>query len=134
MPMSWCPDLHPIAEPAHGLDDVAAELGAELVDVNLDRVALHFLLPAIQTLLDHAFRAQHSGPLHQGFQHGKLAARKADDLAAGDDGHMSRIEHDAVAGQEGRGASGLPPADGPQARAELVEIEWLAEIVVGAGV
>src|SRR3954467_15363210 len=114
MPMSWCADLHPIAEPAHCLDGVAAKLCAEFVNVNLDRVALHLLLPAIEAFFEHVLGAQQSGSLHQGFQYRELAARKADDLATGEDGHVRGIDDDAVAGKERRGASRLPPADGSE--------------------
>ena len=53
--------VSPVAEAAHGLDGVAADLGTQVVDMDLDGVALDVLLPAIEPVFDLALRRTEPG-------------------------------------------------------------------------
>src|SRR6478735_6948601 len=63
--MSLTGGPHAIATPAHCLDHVAADLVAQVVDVNLDGVALDLFLPSVKARLQIVFRVHHLGTFHQ---------------------------------------------------------------------
>src|SRR3954469_7664861 len=72
---------HHVAEPAHGADEVGAELLAQAVHVDLDGVAADVVLPAVKLLFQLALGEHHARALQHGFQHGPLAWREAQRLA-----------------------------------------------------
>src|SRR5271167_1778483 len=71
---------HPVAEPAQRLDELPADLGPEIVDVNLDGVAAD-VLPAVQALLQLRPRTDDPRPAHQGLQNREFPPRQNDRLA-----------------------------------------------------
>ena len=65
-----------VADAAHVPDEVGAELLAQLVDVDRDRVALDLLAPAVQPVLELGARQQRAGPRQQRLEHRELARRQ----------------------------------------------------------
>ncbi len=123
-----------VADAAHGVDEAVAELAAQLMHVDRDRVALEFLAPAVQAILELRARQDRAGTQHQGFEHRVLARRQRDRHAALRHLAGGRVEGH-VADREGRrGAARLAAHDRAHAREQFVELERLDDVVVGAGV
>src|SRR5207237_1240794 len=80
---------HPVAHPANGEDELRPELPAKPVDVHLDRIALDFLAPAVETFLDLRPREDHSRPLEQQLQQRELQRRE---------GHLDAVLRHAMRG------------------------------------
>jgi D-alanyl-D-alanine carboxypeptidase/D-alanyl-D-alanine-endopeptidase (penicillin-binding protein 4) len=125
-----------VAEAAHGpdADAVRLELGAQARDVHLDRVGAHLLVPAahrgddlllVDHLLDVAQQVLEQRPLaHRQLQ--RLAGQEA---AARAEVHLERPVGDRL--------QLLRPAAADQrvgARHQLVQVEGLEQVVVGAQV
>ena len=66
---------------AQGADEVATQLLAQVVDVHLDRVALHLLAPAVELLLELLARQHAAGGQQQRMQQVELARRQRHGLA-----------------------------------------------------
>src|SRR6201995_2954988 len=58
------------ADAAHRADQLRPEPLAQLVHVDADGVALHFLAPAVQAVLELRARQDRAGPLQQGLENG----------------------------------------------------------------
>src|SRR5205823_4514812 len=65
-----------VTQAAHGLDEVGAELLAQAVDVNLDRVAADLVLPAVEFFLQLRAREHGAGALQHRLEHGPFACRQ----------------------------------------------------------
>ena len=101
------------------------------MDVDLDSIALDLLLPAVKLLLDLAPRQDPAGMDHEGMQNRVFAPRQADGFALVFDILVCRIEPQAAPFDKRlRPASGTAD-ERAQPRRDLVEVERLAEIVVG---
>ena len=66
-----------VADAAHGLDQRGAELAPQVMDVHLDRVALDFLAPAVEVLLELLARQHAPGVEHQRVQQSRTRAPAA---------------------------------------------------------
>src|SRR5262245_49898815 len=85
---SSCGGAHPVSDSAHVLDVFRAELLAEVVDVDLDGVALHFLAPAVEALLELRARQHLARSLEQRLEQRELAVREV---------HRGTVARDLVA-------------------------------------
>src|SRR5581483_5547868 len=121
-----------VVEPAHRADGALAELAAQVVHVHFHRVAGDFLAPAVEPLLELRARERLAGSVEQRTQQRELAARDAD-LAP-------LVEHLAAAGIEPEvavldqrlGAPRMTSEHGADARRQLVELERLYQVIIGA--
>jgi hypothetical protein len=77
-------------EPAHVADGVGPELAPHAVDQDVDRIAAHFLAPAVDAVFQLLAREDGAGPLQQGVQQRELARRELRALA---------LHHDLAGGQ-----------------------------------
>ena len=104
------------------------------MDVDLDGVAFHFLAPAIQPLLELGARQHLAGPLQQRFEQREFAVRQIDGLAVA--GHLMTglVQRDAEMLDDVFRAAGLAPQHRADAGSQLVEVEGLDDVIVGAGV
>src|SRR5579859_2610136 len=57
-----------VADSAHGTDRAFAELPAQVVDMHFDRIARHFLAPAVEPLLELRARQRRPRALEQRLQ------------------------------------------------------------------
>ena len=64
-----------VAQPAHGLDQLAAELAAQRRDMHLERVARDLAVEAEHQLLELGLRHDAPGAQHQGLEHAPIRAR-----------------------------------------------------------
>src|SRR5579871_772758 len=129
-----CLRPHAVADAAHRQDELRAELAAQPVDVHLHSVTLDLLSPAIQPLLNLRAREYRSRTLHQKLQQRKLTRRECNLDAVLGDAVRGRIERHAEMLEGAGGAAGLASQQGANARRQLVEVEWLREVVVGTRV
>jgi hypothetical protein len=104
------------------------------VDVDLDRVASDLVLPAVEPLFELRARQHDAGALGQRFQQRVLAPRQGHRPPV--DLHLARrrLERHGPVLEHRRRAPARAPRQRAYARAQLVEVERLHQIVVGAGV
>src|SRR5262249_54334541 len=79
-------------------DEVLPELAAQVVDVDLDRIAGDAVLEAIQLLLDLGARDEASRLAHQQLGNGVLARRERRRLTPARDAALTQIEHHVARG------------------------------------
>src|SRR5207244_9987404 len=82
--------IYAVAEAAHGLDRVAADLGAQVVDVHFEGVAADLLVPAVEARLQLAARQDTPRPLDQRLQQREFAARRSEERRVGKGGGTQR--------------------------------------------
>jgi hypothetical protein len=107
-------------------------VGTESVNVDFDGIAANVFLPAVKLCLELRTRAHPARPLHQSAQHGELAARQLQGFSVQGDLHRAGIEHDILPHQSGCRAAGGPAVERAKPGCDFIEVERLAEIVVGA--
>ena len=88
----------------------------------------------VQALLDLGARQDGAGALHEQLQQRELARRQRDLRAVAGDAVRGRVEHHAQVLDERRRAAGAAPQQRADARGQLVQVEGLDEVVVGAGI
>ena len=130
-------DTQRISGAAHRLDqrDAAAaiDLGPETADVRLDDVRLR-----IEVILPHLFEqhlSRHHTALaaHEEFEQPKFARLQVDVLGAAPDGAGDQIHLEIAGLQDGRPRpERRPPRERGEPRHQLLEGEWLDEVVVAA--
>src|SRR3954463_7440437 len=134
MNASLCPRvLEAVAEAADGGDDVGAELLADAGDEHLDgvRIAVEIL---IVNMLDQLGAADHLAlVVHQIRKQFIFLRGQLDRLAVESDLARAGIETDVAGGQFGRGVARGAADEGAQAGDQLLGLERLGEIIVGAG-
>src|SRR5665647_3673156 len=104
------------------------------MDVNFHRIALDFLLPAIEPVFNLRLGADRSWRLHQCREDGELAARQTDRLSAYICRHGRGLQDNVPHDEPGACPSLRPPGDRTNASRQFGKIERLAEIIVGTGV
>jgi 16S rRNA (guanine527-N7)-methyltransferase len=104
------------------------------MDVNLDRIALDFLAPAVQPLLDLGSGLNGARTLQEQLKQCELLRRQVDLTALPRDCVSGRIEHHAQMLDPGLGTAGLAAQQGPDPSRQLVQVERLDQVVIGAGV
>lgn len=104
------------------------------MDVDLNGVAFHILLPAIELFLQNRFGKDHAGVLHERMDDREFTARQGNDAVGPLRHHLRRIERHAQCGQRPLRTAFAPADDGPQAGGDFVQIERLAQIIVGTGI
>src|ERR1051326_4080607 len=102
------------------------------MDMHLDAVARDLLAPAVEALLELRARERLSGPVEERLQERELAPRHAD--LAPEVAHLVRRRIDAETAELDHGlrAARVAPHERTDARGELVELEGLHQIIVGA--
>jgi hypothetical protein len=104
------------------------------MNMNLDRIAFDLFTPTVKALFNLRPRQNVSGPLHQQLQECELLGRHSD-LASFTGDRMGRgIQSNTQVLNLGLRAPGLAPQERTDTRRELIEIEWLDQVVVCAGV
>lgn len=123
-----------VAQAADGLDPVGADLLAQPADEHLDGVGVTVEVLVVE-MLDQLGAADHPALMHHQIvkqavlQRGE-AQRFAVDAGAG----RSRVETQAAERQARRSMSGRAAQKRPQPRQQLLGVERLGQVVVGAGV
>src|ERR1700675_654200 len=104
------------------------------MDMDFDCVALHLFAPAVETFFDLRAREDVPWPLHEQLTECKLLWRQR--YFASIAGHTMgcRVQGDTQVLDLGFRPSVLAAQERADASGELVEVEWLYEVVVGAGV
>ena len=126
---------HHVADAAHVLDQLAAQLFAQAVDIDLDRVAAHFVAPAVELFFQLGAREHGAGPRDQ-----RLPARpiRAPTGVTGTPAHVhfagGRIDGDALVFEDRLGAAGRAAQQGADARQQFIEIVGFQDVIVGAGI
>ena len=128
------PRVDEVADAAHVADEVGAELPAQLVHVDADRVALDLLAPAVEAVLELRPRQHRARAWQQRLEHRELARREQHRHAVLADPPRGRVERHAAGREQRLGPAGVAAQHGADAGVELVELERLDQVVVGAGV
>ena len=123
-----------VAHAADRADRVGAQLPAQVVDVHLDRVALHLVAPAVQPFLQLRLGQRRAGTFQQCRQQREFPVGKVDRHPVA--GHRARdgIEREIAVVQHVVAARDIAAQQRPHSRRELVETERFHEVVVGAGI
>src|SRR6516164_311989 len=122
--------LDPIAASFEVGDEAWTELAAQVVDVNFDRVAGDVIVESIQLLLDLRTRDETTRPAHQQLDHGIFARGERRRFTLAGDRTLPQVEGYFARGEHRFGAAVGPARYGSQPRAELVDVEWLDQVVV----
>jgi hypothetical protein len=125
---------HHVADAAQCAYGVGAELAAQMVDIDLDRVAADLLAPGVEVLFQLRARQGASGLLHQRQQQGVLPGGKLNGFAGAAHGARGRVERDPGCGEHRRRLAAGSPQQGAQAGVEFAEVEGLHQVVVGPGI
>src|SRR5262249_26467469 len=124
---------HRVSHAAHSDDVVRAELLSPSVHEHLDRIALHLFAPRLQLVAQLLARQHRAGSFEQCVKKMKLARGERDVLSVARHASCSGIQRDAPMRNDRIGPPAAATEQGADARAQLVEVEWLDEIVIGTG-
>src|SRR5262249_750497 len=125
---------HAVADTAHVEYEIRAKLAPQPMDVNLHRIALDFLAPTVESLLDLRPGVDGARTLQQQLQQGELLGGQVD---------LAAVTYDCVGRRSELHAKVLDPRLGPPRLAaqqgtnpgcQLVQIERLDQIVVRTGI
>ena len=125
---------HRPASTADVADDVLAEFSANVVDQNVDGIALDFVAPAIQSFRELRPRQDRTRARHQSRQKRELTARQNMRYVAMTDGTGGEVERNRRRSQLRARVSRMAPHHGTNTRREFVEIERLVDEIVGTEV
>jgi hypothetical protein len=123
-----------IAEPAHRLNDVDAELAPQATDEHLDRVRVAVEVLVVEVVDDLAARDDAAGVVHEIGEQPVLVRGQLDVVAVDRDAARARVELHRAADQLARRMAGRPAQQRADARQHLLHVEGLCDVVVGAGV
>ena len=123
-----------IAEPAHGLDHVDAELLADAADEHLDGVGVAVEVLIVEMLDQFGARDHAAGMMHQVGEQPVFVAGELDRIAVDRDAAGAGVEPHRPADELALGVAGGAAQQRADARQHLFEMERLGDIVVGAGV
>src|ERR1700674_273365 len=123
-----------VAHAAQGPNRLAAELAAQAVDVDLDRVAADLFVPTVQAVFQLCPRQHRARALQQRFQHREFVRRDADRHSVALNGVRDRIDAQFAVLNARITASCSAAQHRTDAGRYLVKIEWLEDVVVGPGV
>ena len=123
-----------IAEPAHGLDDVDAELLADAADEHLDGVGIAVEVLVVEMLDQFGARHHAAGVVHQIGQQPVFVAGELDRIAVDRDAAGAGVEPHRPAVELALGVAGRAAQQRAHARQHFLEMEGLGDIIVGAGV
>src|SRR5215831_2161548 len=123
-----------IAKPAHGLDDIDAELFANAADEHLDGIGVAIEVLVVEMLDQFAARDHAAGMMHEVGEQAIFVRGELDRIAV--DGHAAGtgVEAPGAAIELALGVTGRAAQECADARQNLLEMEGLGDVVVGAGV
>src|SRR4051794_13648951 len=104
-----------IAEPAHGLDDVDAELLADPADEHLDGVAVAVEILVVEMLDEFGARDDAAGMVHQVGEQPVFVTGKLDRIAVDSDAAGASVKPDRPAIELALGVTGGTPQQGANA-------------------
>ena len=123
-----------VADAAHGLDGAVGELLSQMVDVNLDGVRAHGIVPVVELLLELGAAPDDALAFGEGCEQSVLLGGEDDGLAIeGDFARGGGDPQGAALDDRVRTACGAAQ-QGAHAGGELVEFIGLDQIVVGTAV
>src|SRR3954464_7379559 len=123
-----------IAKSPHGLDDVDAELLANAPDEDFDGVGIPIEVLVVEMLDQLAARHHAAGMVHEIREQTIFVRGELDRVAVDADAAGAGVEAHAAAIELALGVAGRTTQQGADAREDLLEMERLRDIVVGAGV
>src|SRR5215813_4646123 len=123
-----------IAQAAYRLDHVDAELLADAADEDLDGVGVTIEVLIVEVLNELRARHHAAGMMHQIGQQAVFVRGELDRVAVDRHTPGAGVEPNRAAVELALGVTGRPAQQGAHARKHLLEMEWLGDIVVGAGV
>src|SRR5215471_3413181 len=123
-----------IAEPAHGLDDVDAELLAHAADEDLDGVGVAVEILIVEMLDQLAARHHAACMMHQIGEQAIFVRGELDRIAVDRHTAGARIEAHGAAIELALGVAGGTAQQRANARQHLLEMEGFGDVVVRAGV
>ena len=123
-----------IAEAAHGLDDLDAELLADAADEHFDGVGVAVEVLVVEMLDQFGARHHAPGVMHQIGEQPVFVAGELDRIAVDRDAPGARVEPHRPAGEFALGVAGRAAQQRAHARQHLLEMEGLGDVIVGAGV
>src|SRR3954453_15119388 len=123
-----------VANAAHVANQLRRELAAQVVHVDLDRVRADFLAPSIHRVLESLARHDRAGLLQQRFQHRKFARRKFPLASLEEHPPARRVEYERAITELALAAAAVAADDRARAGEQLVEVEGLHQVIVGAAV
>ena len=123
-----------IAEPAHGLDDVDAELLAKPADEHLDGVGIPVEILIVEMLGQLAARDDAARMVHEIGQQPVLVRGELHRVAVHRHAAGAGVELHRPAGDLARGMAGGAAQQGAHAGEQLLHVEGLRYVIVGAGI
>src|SRR5947207_13267679 len=123
-----------IAEAAHGLDHVDAELLADASDKDLDGIGVAVEILVVQMLDQFRARDYAAGMVHEIGEQAIFVAGELDRIAVDRDAIGAGVEANRSAIELALGMAGGAAQQGTQPRQHLFEMERFCHVVVGAGV
>jgi hypothetical protein len=110
------------------------ELAPQVMYMHVECVAFEFAVPAVD-VVDQLLAAQHMPDVfHEPAQHHEFAPLQVDHPAVDADGQCRRVDLDAAVADDVDHRAARAAFQHPQPGEQLVQVERLGEIVVGAGI
>src|SRR5581483_1985857 len=110
--------------------EISSQLAPQAVDVHFHSIALDLLSPAVEPLFDLRAREYVSGALHQELKQREFLWGQGDVPAIPHHLVCRRVERDTQVLDPGRRSTGFAPQQRTDPGSELIEIEWLYQVVV----
>src|SRR5690606_10915194 len=133
IPPSWVTG-DAIAEAPDRLDHAGRQLSPQSRHEDLDRVRVALEVLRIELFRELGARYDFALAVQQAGEQAKLVARERQGTAVHRHAGAAGVEHDVATGDLDARPAGAAPNQGAQARKELLHVEGLREVVVGAGV
>src|SRR5512134_2598095 len=134
--LGMCRFLQQVAQPADGAygDPRWLQLAPQAMNVDLDGVGAHFLVPPVELLGELILVDDASASQHQHFEDADLARGELERLAVQRSAPARGVERERAVSEQRAPARLTAPDEGPHARFQLRQVERLGEVVVGAQV
>src|SRR5690606_16344440 len=121
-----------VAQTANGLNDMAAQLAPQMVDMDIDGIAFQILVVPVDAVTQLFGTQNGMGFVEQGAQQGQFAPGQADWLAIQSDMAGRRTEAESSTFKAAGFVTGQASCQHMQTRQPLVQVKRLDDVVIAS--